>query len=69
MRVINFKQCNIDKTDRVNRIVIGVLILIAAMIGMGRFFYMILGLVLIAEGLVGWCSIPYLMTKLKRKLP
>lgn len=65
--MINFKQCNIDKTDRINRIVIGVLILLAALVGMGRSFYIILGLVLMFEGMIGWCSIPYFMSKLKRR--
>lgn len=59
-------HCNIDKTDRINRLVIGVLICIAVLMGMGKGFFMILGLVLILEGIVGWCSIPYLIDKLKR---
>lgn len=61
-----FKSCNIDKTDRINRAVIGGLLFFAALIGMGKLFFMILGLVLVVEGIVGWCSIPYLMEKLKK---
>lgn len=58
--------CNIDKTDRKNRTVIGVLLVMGALIGMGKIFFMIVGLVLIIEGIIGWCSIPYLISKLKR---
>lgn len=58
--------CNIDKTDRVNRTVIGLLLVMGALIGMGKIFFMIVGLVLIIEGVIGWCSIPYLISKLKR---
>ena len=58
--------CNIDKTDRINRVVIGLLLCVAVFIGMGKFFFMILGLVLIVEGMIGWCSIPYLMSKIRR---
>lgn len=58
-------QCNIDKTDRMNRTILGLLLCIAALIGMGKYFYFILGLVLIVEGLIGWCSIPYLMDRIK----
>ena len=58
-------HCNIDKTDRINRTVVGLLLCIAVLIGMGKLFFMILGLVLAVEGVIGWCSIPYLISKIK----
>ena len=58
--------CNIDKTDRINRSLIGIGLCIAALLGAGKFFYISLGLILALEGLIGWCSIPYIITKLKR---
>lgn len=58
--------CNIDKTDRVNRIIIGVGLCLAALVGLGKLFYITLGLILVIEGFVGWCSIPYFITKIKR---
>lgn len=61
-----FVHCNIDKTDRINRTLIGVLLCIAVLIGMSKGFFMILGLVLIVEGVIGWCSIPYLLNKIKQ---
>ena len=61
-----FTHCNIDKTDRINRIVIGLLVIIAALFGMSKLFFVIIGLVLIIQGLMGWCSIPYVLKKLKR---
>ncbi len=61
------KQCNIDKTDRMNRAVIGAILFFAALIGMGKVFFMVVGLVLVVEGLIGWCSIPYLISKIKGK--
>lgn len=60
------KQCNIDKTDRINRVVIGIVLFLAALIGMSKVFFMVVGLVLVIEGWIGWCSIPYLISKLKR---
>lgn len=60
-------HCNIDRTDRINRTVIGLALCIAVLIGMGKLFFMILGLVLVIEGVIGWCSIPYLMSKMKYK--
>jgi hypothetical protein len=60
-----FKQCNIDKTDRINRMVIGAILFLAALIGMSKLFFMIMGLVLVVEGWIGWCSIPYLINKFK----
>ena len=59
-------HCNIDKTDRINRLVIGLLLCIAVLTGMGKWFFLILGLILCIEGIIGWCSIPYLIDKLKR---
>ncbi|MDF1684873.1 MAG: DUF2892 domain-containing protein [Legionellaceae bacterium] len=60
------KHCNIDKTDRINRAVIGLLLCFAVLIGMGKSFFMIVGLVLVAEGIIGWCSIPYVISKIKK---
>ncbi|MFA5959904.1 MAG: DUF2892 domain-containing protein [Tatlockia sp.] len=61
------KQCNIDKTDRINRVVIGILLFFAAMIGMGKVFFMVVGLILVVEGLIGWCSIPYFFSQFKKR--
>lgn len=61
------KKCNINKTDRINRAVIGAILFVAALIGMSKMFFMLVGLVLILEGLIGWCSIPYLIGKIKGK--
>ena len=58
-------KCNIDKTDRINRTVIGLAICFAVLIGMSKLFFMILGIVLVIEGVIGWCSIPYIVSKLK----
>jgi MFS-type transporter involved in bile tolerance (Atg22 family) len=62
------KQCNIDKTDRINRAVIGAGLFFAALLGMSKVFFMVVGLVLVVEGLIGWCSIPYLISKIKGKM-
>ena len=61
------KQCNIDKTDRINRTVIGAILFFAALIGMSKIFFMVVGLILVIEGVIGWCSIPYLLSKFKRQ--
>ena len=60
-------KCNIDQADRTNRIVIGVLLFLAALIGMGKVFCLIAGVVLIVEGAIGWCGIPYLVSQFKSK--
>lgn len=58
------KKCNIDKVDRINRAVIGAILFLAALIGMGKVFFMVVGIVLVVEGLIGWCSIPYWVNKI-----
>lgn len=59
-------QCNIDKTDRINRAVIGVALVIAALVGMSKTFFILFGIILVIEGVVGWCSIPYFLSKFKK---
>lgn len=62
---MSMPACNIDKTDRINRAVIGALLFLAALIGVGKWFYMLTGIILVVEGAIGWCSIPYLMKRMK----
>lgn len=58
--------CNIDKTDRINRTIIGSAMCVAALIGMGKYFCVALGLALIIKVIVGWCYIPYVLSKINR---
>jgi hypothetical protein len=58
-------KCNIDKTDRINRAVIGLAIFLAALMGLGKIFFIVLGVILVIEGVIGWCSIPLLVNKIK----
>lgn len=57
-------KCNIDNTDRINRTVIGIALCLAVLIGLGKIFFMILGVILVVEGIIGWCSIPLLVNKI-----
>lgn len=59
-------ECNIEKSDRTNRMVIGVILVVGAVLGFGRFWAILVGLVLIAEGYIGWCGIPIIMSKFKK---
>lgn len=59
-------KCNIDNNDRVNRTVIGIILCLGVLLGMGAFFYFLVGIILIAEGAVGWCGIPILVEKWKQ---
>ena len=59
--------CNIDKAERRHRIVIGIFILLAALLGFGKIFFSILGIVMALEGLIGWCGIPVIVEKLNFK--
>jgi len=56
--------CNIDQSDRINRIVFGVLILIGVLF-MSKWFFTLLALVMIIEGIIGWCGIPGLVARVK----
>jgi hypothetical protein len=58
-------KCNIDKTDRINRIIIGIAILLALYLGCSKLFFAILAVILIIEGIIGWCSIPMIIHRIK----
>ncbi len=59
-------KCNIDTKDRINRAVLGGILLFAALLHAGRFVMIIIGLVLLIEGAIGWCGIPILVEKLTK---
>lgn len=56
-------QCNIGETDRINRSIIGILLCLAALLDFGRWFYFLVGLILVIEGIIGWCYFPILTEK------
>ena len=59
--------CNIDQSDRINRVVIGLIIFFAALTGASSLFFMAVGIIMVVQGLIGWCSLPYLTSLLKQK--
>ena len=61
------KQCNLETEEKLHRIIIGLIILLAALLGFGKVFFMIVGILLAVSGIIGWCSIPFIMEKLKIK--
>jgi hypothetical protein len=61
--------CNISNNDRIVRIVIGALLVLAAIFGFGRGFMILLGLILVVEGVIGWCGIPIVVDKVKQMMP
>lgn len=60
-------ECNIDKKDRVNRTVIGIILCLGVLLGLGRFFFFLVGTILIVEGAIGWCGIPLLVEKWRKQ--
>ena len=53
--------CNIDQSDRINRVVIGAIIFLAALLEASQLFFITVGIVMIIQGLIGWCSLPFFM--------
>lgn len=56
--------CNIDNTDRINRAVLGLILILAGIFDISRTFLILFGVILIIQGLIGWCSIPILLKKI-----
>ena len=56
--------CNMEKSTRTAYYVIGAILIIGAVLDFPRVFAILLGIILIVEAYLGWCSIPYVMNKL-----
>ena len=65
--MLSFRYCNIDKNDRINRSIFGIVLILCVIFDVSKITYVIFGLILIIEGIVGWCYIPKLISKIKRK--
>jgi hypothetical protein len=59
--------CNIDNTDRINRGIIGAVLVISAVFNFSQLFYLIVGLVMMVQAMIGWCSIPFVLDSFKSK--
>lgn len=57
--------CNIESNERVTRLIIGAVLILGALIGLGRIFLFLVGIILIAEAVIGFCGIPMLSEKFK----
>jgi hypothetical protein len=53
-----------EKSTRTAYYAIGTLLILGAVLGFHEIFAILLGIILIVEAYLGWCSIPYLMNKL-----
>lgn len=58
-------SCNIDQKDRINRTIIGLIIFVGALLDLSTLFFMLVGVVMMIQGALGWCSLPYLIEKIK----
>jgi hypothetical protein len=65
--MFSFKYCNIDKNDRINRAVFGVVILFCVFLDVSKIVFIVFGIILIIEGICGWCYIPKLIRKITSK--
>jgi hypothetical protein len=56
---------NIQANERLSRLVIGIVLLIGVLLGLGKLFAFLVGVILIVEAVIGWCGIPILAEKFK----
>lgn len=60
---MEYVSCNINKTDKIHRITVGSILLLGALFDLGRGFMVVLATILLVEGFLGKCGIPYLIAK------
>ncbi len=56
---------NLESNERLSRLVIGIILLIGVLLGLGKLFAFLVGVILIIEAIIGWCGIPVLAEKFK----
>lgn len=56
---------NLESNERLSRLVIGIVLLIGVLLGLGKIFAFLVGVILIIEAIIGWCGIPILAEKFK----
>jgi len=59
-------SCNLARAERNHRMIIGSLLVIAGLLGFGRIFLIITGLIIAIEGLIGWCGLPGLIHRFSK---
>jgi hypothetical protein len=64
--MFSLKFCNIDKNDRINRTIFGVVIILCVVFDVSKMVLVVFGIVLIIEGIIGWCYIPRLIKKITK---
>ena len=58
-------SCNIGNNERIARVLIGAVLFLGAVLGLGRGFLFLMGIVLLVEGFIGWCATPIIVEKFK----
>lgn len=56
---------NLESNERLSRLVIGIVLLIGVLLGLGKIFAFLVGVILIIEAIIGWCGIPIMAEKFK----
>ena len=56
---------NLESNERLSRLVIGIVLLIGVLLGLGKLFAFLVGVILIIEAIIGWCGNPILAEKFK----
>ena len=56
---------NLESNERFSRLGIGVILLIGVLLGLGKLFAFLVGVILIIEAIIGWCGIPILAERFK----
>ncbi|EKD75214.1 MAG: hypothetical protein ACD_44C00201G0013 [uncultured bacterium] len=60
---------NLEQEGRYTRYFIGGILIIAGILGLGRIFLILCGLVLVAQGVLAWGLVPILMEKFLKTPP
>ena len=58
--------CNISQTDRINRAILGGVLIFTAIIDCSRLFYAVCGFILLLQAFIGWCAISWLLQRCKK---
>lgn len=60
-------KCIIDSTDRLNRILIGIVLIIGATLSFTREIMLVVGFIQLVEGVLSFCALSCLIVKFRNK--
>ena len=62
-----FMMSNMDQNERMNFSVFGAIVLIGGLLNFHMYLWLVLGVFMVVQGVMGWCCVPWIKDYIKKK--